>query len=79
MLGIEPRTLYFCRYTYGEENSTVEGVDTQIRRLGVDGCIVDNINRFKSIKDSSEVEEEVLVSSYVHSPRTDSTLPCLLS
>ncbi|EER16733.1 glycerophosphoryl diester phosphodiesterase, putative [Perkinsus marinus ATCC 50983] len=49
-------------YTYGEENSTVEGVDTQIRRLGVDGCIVDNINRFKSIKDSSEVEEEVLLT-----------------
>ncbi|EER16582.1 glycerophosphoryl diester phosphodiesterase, putative [Perkinsus marinus ATCC 50983] len=49
-------------YTYGEENSTVEGVDTQIRRLGVDGCIVDNINRFKSIKDSSEVEEKVLLT-----------------
>ncbi|KAF4696246.1 hypothetical protein FOZ60_001371 [Perkinsus olseni] len=49
-------------YTYGEENSTVEGVDTQIRRLGVDGCIVDNINRFKSVKDSPEVEEEALLT-----------------
>lgn len=35
------------RYTYGAENNKTSRVEMQMRHMGVAGCIVDNIGRFR--------------------------------